>query len=106
MGYGLDGRGIGIRFPAGARDSLLRRMQTDTGAQSPIQWVPAAVSSGVKWPGREADHLPTSHTEVKHGAAISPLPHTSSWHMENFTFLQDVKDIEYRKKEKQRKKEK
>jgi hypothetical protein len=32
--------------------------------QPPIQWVPAAVSPGVKQPGREADYSPTS-TEVK-----------------------------------------
>jgi hypothetical protein len=24
--------------------------------QPPIQWVPGALSVGVKWPGREADH--------------------------------------------------
>jgi hypothetical protein len=35
---------------------------------------------------------------------MSPLAHTSSWHTENFTFLQDVKNIEYRKKESKEKK--
>jgi hypothetical protein len=33
--------------------------------QSPIQWVPGALSWGVKWPGREADHSPPSSAEVK-----------------------------------------
>jgi hypothetical protein len=33
--------------------------------QSPIQWVPGALSLGVKWPGREADHSPPSSAEVK-----------------------------------------
>jgi hypothetical protein len=32
---------------------------------SPIQWVPGALSLGVEWPGREADHSPPSTAEVK-----------------------------------------
>jgi hypothetical protein len=52
-------------------------------------WVPGSVSPGVKWPGREVDHLPPFNAEVKNGGAIHPLPHTSSWHRHrhNFTFL-------------------
>jgi hypothetical protein len=42
--------------------------------QLPIQWVPAALSMGVKRPGREADHSPPSSAEVISGAA-SPLQH-------------------------------
>jgi hypothetical protein len=30
-----------------------------------IQWVPGALSLGVKGPGREADHSPPSSAEVK-----------------------------------------
>jgi hypothetical protein len=33
--------------------------------QPPIQWVPGALSLGLKRPGREADHLPPSSAEVK-----------------------------------------
>jgi hypothetical protein len=33
--------------------------------QSPIQWVPGALSPGVKRPGREADHSPLASAEVK-----------------------------------------
>jgi hypothetical protein len=33
--------------------------------QHPIQWVPGALSLGVKRPGREADHLHPSSAEVK-----------------------------------------
>jgi hypothetical protein len=45
LGYGLDDRGSGVRFPA---------------------WVPGALSLGVKRPrGREADHSPPSSAEVK-----------------------------------------
>jgi hypothetical protein len=31
----------------------------------PIQWVPGALSLGVKRPGREVDHSPPSSAEVK-----------------------------------------
>jgi hypothetical protein len=31
----------------------------------PIQWVPGALSLGIKQPVREADHSPTSSAEVK-----------------------------------------
>jgi hypothetical protein len=33
--------------------------------QLPIQWIPAALSLGVKWPKGEADHSPPSSAEVK-----------------------------------------
>jgi hypothetical protein len=33
--------------------------------QPPIQWLPGALSLGVKWPGREADHSPPCTAEVK-----------------------------------------
>jgi len=33
--------------------------------QSPIQLVPGALSLGIKWPGREADHAPPSSAQVK-----------------------------------------
>jgi hypothetical protein len=33
--------------------------------QTPIQWVPGALSLGVKRLGREADHSPPSSAEVK-----------------------------------------
>jgi hypothetical protein len=33
--------------------------------QPPIQWVPRALSAGVKRPEREADHLPPSSAEIK-----------------------------------------
>jgi hypothetical protein len=33
--------------------------------QPPMQWVPGALSLGVKWLGREADHSPPSSAEVK-----------------------------------------
>jgi hypothetical protein len=33
--------------------------------QLPIQWVPGALSAGVKRPGSEADHSPPASAEVK-----------------------------------------
>jgi hypothetical protein len=48
--YGLDNRAIGVRSLAGAKDfasSLC--VQTGSGAtQPPVQWVPGALSPGVK----------------------------------------------------------
>jgi hypothetical protein len=38
--------------------------------QSAIQWVPGALSPGVKRGGREADHSPPPSAEVKKGGAI------------------------------------
>jgi hypothetical protein len=37
--------------------NFLHFIQTGSGCtQPPIQWVPKALSPGVMWPGREADH--------------------------------------------------
>jgi hypothetical protein len=33
--------------------------------QPPIQWMPGALSLGIKWLRREADHSPPSNGEVK-----------------------------------------
>jgi hypothetical protein len=37
-------------------------------------------SSGARWQGREAEHSVPFNAEVKNGGAISPLPHTLSYH--------------------------
>jgi hypothetical protein len=42
-------------------------------AQPPMQWVPGAISPGIKRPGPEADHTPPSSAEVKNGGTIAPL---------------------------------
>jgi hypothetical protein len=41
--------------------------------QPPIQWVPGALSLGVKRPGREADDSTLSSTEVKNAWSIPPF---------------------------------
>jgi hypothetical protein len=57
---GFDSRrGLGIFLFITASRMALRP------TQPPIQWVPGALSLGVKRPGREADHSPPSSAEVK-----------------------------------------
>jgi len=65
LDYGLDDRGleswqgVGIfLFTTASRLALGR-------TKPPIQWVPEALSLGVKWPLREADHSPPSSAEIK-----------------------------------------
>jgi hypothetical protein len=73
-GWGSDPyRGKSFLFPTRSRPAL-------GPAQPPIQWVPEAISLGVKRPGREPDHSPPSSAEVKNGGAIPPFPHMSLWH--------------------------
>jgi hypothetical protein len=48
--------------------------------QRPIQWVPGALSLGVKQPGREADYSPPSSAEVKEWVELYlHSPNTPSW---------------------------
>jgi hypothetical protein len=47
--------------------------------QPPIQWVPGAISLGIKRPGHEADHSPPFSAEVRNDGAIPILPNTPSW---------------------------
>jgi len=42
--------------------------------QSPVQWVPAAFSLGVKRPGCEADHSPASRAEIKNAWSYTSTP--------------------------------
>jgi hypothetical protein len=44
--------------------------------QLPIQWVPEALSPGVKRPGREADYLPPASAEVKKKWVHTSTPHS------------------------------
>jgi hypothetical protein len=67
--------------------------------QPPIQWVPEALSLGIKRPGREADHSPPSSDVVKECVELYlHSSNTPSWsvaqlqkkkHMENITFNSD-----------------
>jgi hypothetical protein len=44
--------------------------------QPPVEWIPEAITAGVRRPGREAVHSPP----FRNGGAIPPLPYMSSWH--------------------------
>jgi hypothetical protein len=67
LGCGLDDRGSGFRFPAGAGNfSLHHRLQNGSGAHpASYPMGTRGLSLGVKRPGREADHSPPSSAEVK-----------------------------------------
>jgi hypothetical protein len=85
LGHGLDEKKVGVRFLAGA---VSPDLLWDTGAghfpfsvmsrsalgptQSPVQWIPKALSPEVKRPGRVADHSPPYSAEVKNGGATRP----------------------------------
>jgi hypothetical protein len=65
-GYGLDGRGVGIRVPVGARIfSSPRRPDGFWGPPSLLSNGYRELSVGVKRPGREADHSPLTTADVK-----------------------------------------
>jgi hypothetical protein len=72
-GYGLEGRGVGVRVPV-----VSRLFSSPRRPEQPTQWVPGVYSPGVKRLGREAGHSPPLSAEVKNSRAISPLPHKSS----------------------------
>jgi hypothetical protein len=62
--------------------------------QLPIQWVPGALSLGVKWQGREADHSPHLVPRSKNEWSYTSSPtNTPSWrgaqlkHRDNVTFI-------------------
>jgi hypothetical protein len=70
---GLRAGWSGVLVPAEHGNFALHHPVRLGPTQPPIQWVPGAVSLGVKWPGREADHSPPSSAEVKMRGAIPPL---------------------------------
>jgi hypothetical protein len=78
-GYGIDCRGsVPLRGKVFIFSTASRPVLGPT--QPPILWAQAALSPGVKWPDREADHSPPSNAEVKNGKAMPSLPNSSSWH--------------------------
>jgi hypothetical protein len=63
-------------IPDGQRIFLFTAMSRPTlgPAQSPIQWVPGAVSLGLEELGSVADHLPPSSAEVKNVESCTTTP--------------------------------
>jgi hypothetical protein len=57
---------MGQTSSPGRVKNFLRVVQTGLGpTQPPTQWVPGALSPGVKRPGREADYSPPANIQVK-----------------------------------------
>jgi hypothetical protein len=83
-GYGLDGRGSRVRFPAGDENfSLHHRFQNGSGihpATYPMGGTRGSFPGEVKRPGREAGHSPPSSAEVKEWVELYfHSPNTPSW---------------------------
>jgi hypothetical protein len=91
----LDDRGSRVRFPAGAGNfSLHHRVQNGSGAQPASCPMDTRGSfPGVRRPGREADHSPSSSAEVKYAWNYTPTPQYVFMarclvkHRDIFTFL-------------------
>jgi hypothetical protein len=82
LGYGLDDRGSGFRFLAGAGNfSLHHRVKNDSGTH-PASYPMGTRGSfpGVKRPGREAEHSLSSSAKVKECVELYVhSPNTPSW---------------------------
>jgi hypothetical protein len=65
--YGLDDRVVGVPSPDTVKNFLFFGASRPAlgSTQPPIQWVPRALSPGVKRPGHEAEHSPPTSAEVK-----------------------------------------
>jgi hypothetical protein len=64
-GYGLNDRRVAVRVPVGSRIFSMSSGPALGPTQPPIQWVPKALSPGVKRPGLVADHSAPTSAEVK-----------------------------------------
>jgi hypothetical protein len=65
--YGLDGREFEVPSSGRVKNFLFSTSSRPAlgATQPPIQWVPGALSPGVKQPVREADHSPPTSAVVK-----------------------------------------
>jgi hypothetical protein len=79
--YGLDRPRGPSSSPGGGKNFHFSKLSRPAlgSTQPPIQWVPGALSPGVKRPGREVDHSPTASAEVKKIWIYTSTPHTPSW---------------------------
>jgi hypothetical protein len=77
LGHGLDDRGCRVRFPAGGWEFFPSppRPERHWGPPSLLSsGYRGALSLGVKRPGREADHSPSSSAEVKNAWSYTSTP--------------------------------
>jgi hypothetical protein len=65
MGYGLDNRWFESRQGLGIFLFTTATIPALEPAQLSIEWLPGALSLGLKRPGRETDHSPSASAEVK-----------------------------------------
>jgi hypothetical protein len=80
--YGLDKRGVGVRVPVGSKNFLFSSTSSRPvlgPIQHPIQWVPGALTPGVKRQRREADNSPPATAEVKKICIYTSTSRTPSW---------------------------
>ena len=84
----IDG-GIMVQFPAGTPDFSFSKVSTMVlGPIHPsIQWVPWALSLGVKQPGYEADYSPPCSADLRICGTIDPLPHMPLFHAQGQFYL-------------------
>jgi len=66
--WGFEGQGLGIFLFT----TMSRPAPGPT--HPPIQRVPGALSLGINWPGRVADHLPPSSAKVKNAWSYTSTP--------------------------------
>jgi hypothetical protein len=64
-GYGLDDEGDEVRVPIGSKNVSKSSRPALGSTQPPTQWVPGALSPGVKRPEHEAEHSPPTSAKVK-----------------------------------------
>jgi hypothetical protein len=65
LSYGLDDLGFESQQELGVFIFTTVSRPALGPTHPPIQWVPAAFSLGIKHPGHEADHSPTSTAEFE-----------------------------------------
>jgi hypothetical protein len=63
----LSERSCAVRFPGKGKDYMFSTASAPAlgSTESPIQWIPGALSPRVKRPGREADHSPPSRAACR-----------------------------------------
>jgi hypothetical protein len=82
LGYGLNDRGSGLRFPAGAGNLSLHHCVQNGSEAHPVSYPmgTSGIFPGSKAAGREADHTPPFSAEVKECTEqYLHSPNTPSW---------------------------
>jgi hypothetical protein len=68
------------RFPSGGRNVFSPKHPLRLWPNKhPTHWVLTVLSLGIKWPGSEADHSPSSSAEVRNEWSYISTSHSASW---------------------------